>query len=204
MTSTSTSTPSMRAAPPAREPAAARRLPPWLGVAVVPVVIACLVVVVALQDGGASATARSVAAVLVWWTILAAVAFSLAPRAPVPRAALACAALLLAFGVFSGLSGAWAPSVERAFAEMDRVLLYAGVLVAAIVFTRRGDAGRWADGLALAVAAVGVLALGQRLFPDLLPADELARDLPNAAARLTYPLGYWNGLAIFLGLGVPL
>jgi hypothetical protein len=200
-TTTSTSSPAILPAP---DTPAARRLPPWLRVALVPVLIACLVVVVALQDGGASPTARSVAAVLVWWTILAAAAFSLAPRHRIPRAAVVCAALLLAFGVFSGLSAWWAPSAERAFGEMDRVLLYAGVFVAALLFTRRGEAGRWADGLALAVAGVGVLALSQRLFPDLLPADDLTRDLPTAATRLTYPLGYWNGLAILLGLGVPL
>lgn len=168
-----------------------------------PIVIASLIVVLALEDGGASLIARSVAAVLVWWAILSASAFSLVPRVRLPRIAVACAVLLVAFALFSALSSGWAPSAERAYDEMTRVLLYEGALLVPILFTRRGDAGRWADGLALALAVVGFLALGQRLFPDLLPADDLAQ-LPTAATRLIFPLGYWNGLGIFLGLGVPL
>jgi O-antigen ligase/polysaccharide polymerase Wzy-like membrane protein len=175
-----------------------------LRLVLVPLVIGLAVSLIALQDGGASGGTRQVAAMLVWWGILIAVAFSLAPVAPVPRAATACAALLLGFAAFAGLSATWAPSAERAFGELGRVLLYGGVLLAPILLSRRGDAGRWADGLAGAVAAVGILALSQRLFPDLLPSDDLAAQLPTAATRLTYPLGYWNGLAILLGLGVPL
>jgi hypothetical protein len=166
--------------------------------------IASLVVVVAVLGGRSPASVQSVAAILVWWGVLSAVAFDLAPRAVLPRAALACVALLLAFAVFSALSIAWAPSAERAFAEADRVVFYAGLLLLPVLLARRGDAGRWADGLALAVAAVALLALGQRLFPGLVPDDRLAEQLPNAATRLSYPLGYWNGLAIFVALGVPL
>jgi O-antigen ligase len=166
--------------------------------------IACLILVDALNGGGSTTTARSVAAILVWWAILMTVAFSIGPRAPVGRSALACVGLLLAFALLAALSTGWAPSAENAFAEADRVLLYAGVLVLAIVLARPGDAGRWADGIALATVAVGLLALAQRLFPGVFPADHLADVLPNAATRLSYPLGYWNGLAIFVALGLPL
>ena len=166
--------------------------------------IAVLIVVDAVNGGGSPPAARSVAAILVWWAILMGIAFSLGPRERIPRIALACVGLLLAFALLAGISMAWAPSAERAFAELDRVLLYAGVLILPIVFGRRGDAGRWADGMAGAAAAIGFLAVGQRLFPGVFPDDHLADVLPNAATRLSYPLGYWNGLAIFVALGVPL
>ncbi|HEY0633519.1 MAG TPA: O-antigen ligase family protein [Thermoleophilaceae bacterium] len=166
--------------------------------------IAFLVVLDAVNGGGSPAAVRSVAAVLVWWGLLVAIAFSLGPRAPVPRVAIACAALLLLFALLTGLSTGWSPSAERAFAELDRVLLYVGVLLLPVVFARPGDAGRWADGLAGAAAIVALLAVGQRLFPGIFPADHLADVLPNAATRLSYPLGYWNGLAIFVALGLPL
>ena len=58
--------------------------------------------------------------------------------------------------------------------------------------------------MALAVVVVGLLALAQRLFPGLLPEGDVPELLPNAASRLSYPLGYWNGLAIFVALGCPL
>jgi hypothetical protein len=171
--------------------------------ALVPV-IASLIVVDALLGGGAPPEVRSVAAILVWWGVLAAVALSLAPRAPIPRPALVCTALLAAFGLFTALSSTWAPSAERAFFEADRVLLYTGLLLVPVLLTRRGDAGRWADGMAVAVAVVVLLALAQRLFPGLLPEGDVPQLLPNAARRLSYPLGYWNGLAIFAALGSPL
>ena len=175
----------------------------FLRFALVPL-IASLVVVDALLGGGAPPEVRSVAAILVWWGVLAAVAFGLAPRAPVPRAALACAALLAAVAVFMALSSTWAPSAERAFFEADRVLLYTGLVLIPVLLALPGDAGRWADGMALAVAVVGLLALAQRLFGGLLPEGDVPELLPNAASRLSYPLGYWNGLAIFVALGCPL
>jgi hypothetical protein len=184
-------------------PATRPALAPLLRLAVV-VLIASLIVVEAVNGGGSSPAARSVAAILVWWALLVAVAFSLAPRAAVPRTAIACAGLLAALGLFAAFSTGWAPSAERAFFEADRVMLYTGVLLLPVLLTRRGDAGSWADAMALAIVVVAALALGQRLFPVLFPYDDVAVQLPNAATRLSYPLGYWNGLAIFVGLGFPL
>jgi hypothetical protein len=166
--------------------------------------IAFLLVLDAVNGGGSPLAARSVAALLVWWGLLLAIAFGLGPRAHVPRIALACAGLLLAFALLAGLSTGWSPSAERAFAELDRVLLYTGVLLLPVVLARPGDASRWADGMAGATVVVALLAVGQRLFPGIFPADHLADVLPNAATRLSYPLGYWNGLAIFVALGLPL
>ena len=172
--------------------------------AALPPLIAVVLVVLALHDGGAPLATRSVAGVLVWWAVLLAVAFSLAPRAAVPRAALLAAGLLGAFAVFGALSATWAPSAERAFLESGRVLVHVGIVLVAIIATRPGDAARWADGLALGIVAVAGIALAQRLFPGLLPEDEVATVLENAATRLTYPIGYWNGLAILTALAVPL
>jgi hypothetical protein len=118
--------------------------------------------------------------------------------------ALAATGLLAAFGLFTAISMGWAPSAERAFFEADRVFLYTGVLLVPVLLARPGDAGRWADGMLLAIAVVSALALAQRLFPGLLPEGDVAELLPNASRRLSYPLGYWNGLAIFAALGFPL
>ncbi len=158
----------------------------------------------ALDEGTSEVTSRSVAAILVCWGVLLALAFSLWPRARVPRAALASGVPLAAFALFAALSAGWAPSAERAFLEFGRAGLYAAIFAAAVLATRPGDGRRGADGLALAIATVGLLALGQRLFPNLLPETDIPQLLPAAESRLSYPLGYWNGLAIFLALGVPL
>src|SRR4051812_46341894 len=166
--------------------------------------IAFLIVLDAVNGGGSPPAVRSLAALLVWWGLLAAIAFGLGPRAQVPRIAVVSAGLLLAFAVLAGISTSWSPSAERAFGELDRVLLYTGLLLLPVVLARPGDASRWADGMAGAATVVALLAVGQRLFPGIFPADHLADVLPNAATRLSYPLGYWNGLAIFVALGLPL
>lgn len=126
------------------------------------------------------------------------------PGAPVPRAALAAGGALLTLALLSGLSGLWADSPERAFLEFDRVTMYLGVFALAVLATRRGDAGRVVDALALGIGVVALLALGQRCVPSAFPADQLPRFLPGAGVRLSYPVGYWNGLAALVALGVPL
>ena len=39
------------------------------------------------------------------------------------------------------------------------------------------------------------------VLPGSFPGRGLAEELPSAATRLSFPLGYWNGLGVFLGLG---
>ena len=112
--------------------------------------------------------------------------------------------MLFALGLLTLASLAWSPSAEKTLHEVNRVSLFLGVFVLVALLVPRGRAGAWADGLTLAIAAIGVVALVSRCFPDLFGDRGLAEFLPSAATRLSFPLGYWNGLGIFLALGVPL
>ena len=120
------------------------------------------------------------------------------------RTALACGGLLAGLAALSVASIAWADSAERAFAEFNRVSLYVGVLLLAVLAGTRGNVQRWRDGMAIGIAAIGLLALASRLFPDLLDERGLFQFLPGGENRLSYPLDYWNGLGIFVGLAFPL
>ena len=51
---------------------------------------------------------------------------------------------------------------------------------------------------------VAGLAVLSRLQPGLFPANETGAFLDIARSRLNWPLNYWNGLAAFCALGVPL
>jgi O-antigen ligase len=155
-------------------------------------------------QGGYGLGARSGVGVLLWWAIGAGWLFGAWPRGPVPRAALVTGALLGGLTLLTGLSVLWAESEELAFIEFDRALVYLGLFAAVVLASRPGQAGRWSDGLALGVAVVALLALGQRLFPDLFPEPDQGRFLPGTDSRLSYPVDYWNGLGILLGLGAPL
>ena len=168
------------------------------------ILIAAAVVALAFEGGGSSATASSVAGILVWWTIGLGLLFSFWPRERLPRSALFTGALLASFALLVLASMAWAPNAERAFREFDRAALYLGLFVLAVVATRRVDAGTWADGLALGVAAISVIALCGRFVPGLSSVSELPPTLASVTTRLNWPVGYWNGLGILLGLGLPL
>jgi O-antigen ligase/polysaccharide polymerase Wzy-like membrane protein len=89
-----------------------------------------------------------------------------------------------------------------AFLEFDRVLLYVGVGALAVFTGRRLDT--WSDGIALGTAAVAAVALASRFFPSLFPTHNLPQFLPGTAERLSYPVDYWNGLAVLLAIGTPL
>ena len=159
---------------------------------------------VAYDGGTFGLVSRTTLAILAWWAVLLAVMLGLAPRERIPRPALASGALLAAFAAWSALSIGWAVNDEKALVEVARALLYLAVFALVLVASTRATARAWLEGLALAVAATGLLALLSRLFPGVLPDSGLPRFFGANAARLSYPLNYWNGLGAFVGLGAPL
>src|SRR5215210_4949629 len=119
------------------------------------------------QSGGSSLSARSVLAIAIWWVILLGVGLGFLPRAGIDRGVVVIGALLAAFAVDTLASVFWAPDAAGAFEEFDRVALYVGLFLLVALSVRRSDLGRWADGLAVGLAAIAVVALVSRLFPDL-------------------------------------
>ena len=70
----------------------------------------------------------------------------------------------------------------------------------------RAGARPWLIGLACGIVAVASVALLSRFLPSVFGAPDqgIANDLPQAEGRLSYPIGYWNGLAALVGLAVVL
>ena len=159
---------------------------------------------IAYDNGGYGLASRSTLAIAVWWGFIVAIAFGLLPRTRVPRAAMLVGGLIAALALWTFASLLWTSNVEATFEEFNRVSLYLGAFIVVVLVSRRSNLGRFADGLALAVTGVAAVALISRLFPGSFPEGDLPTFLPGTVTRLSFPLGYWNGLAIFLGLGVPL
>lgn len=170
----------------------------WLTVAV-----AAGVFWLALRGGGYALTVRNPVAIAIFVLIAGAVLVGAWPRARVPSAALVVGGLLAAFALVNGLSGLWTDSAEKAFIEMDRAALYLGVFCVVVLAARPGGARQWANGLAAGIVAVAALALASRLFIEEFGPSEVAQVDPTDP-RLSHPLNYWNGLAIFVGLACPL
>jgi O-Antigen ligase len=167
-------------------------------------IIAAAIVWIAYDDGSYGLPARATLAIAVLWGIVIGLALRVLSLSRLPRGAVVVGGFLAATAAWTLVSVAWAPSAEAAFAEFNRAALFLAVYVLVVLAGRRETVGRWADALAIGIAVVSVVALVSRLFPGSLPDRDLPAFLPSAATRLSFPLGYWNGLAIFVALGVPL
>jgi hypothetical protein len=168
------------------------------------VVVAAVVFWVAYDGGSYALPSRTTLAIAILWGIVVGLGFGVLALDRLPRDTAIVGGLMAAFALWMLMSVFRSPSAENAFNEFNRVSLYMGVYVFVVLASRRRTVGRWADALAVAIALVAVVALVSRLFPGSFPDRDLATFLPSAATRLSFPLGYWNGLGIFVGLGVPL
>ncbi len=167
----------------------------------VTVAVAFGTIATTLPSGAYSVQARGLLAIAVWWAVVAGVLLRIFPRAPVPGDAVVAGACLLALSGFTALSMGWGVDDGGAFDDTMRAVCYAGVFALVVVASPAGSARDWLAGLGIGLVALSLLALGSRLVPSLFPDDDLLTVLPEARARLSYPLGYWNGLGAVLALG---
>ena len=142
-------------------------------------------------------------AVVLWWGLLLGVACMLWPAAELPRSGLVAGALLAGFLCLTAVSILWVVNEETAFEEVNRVATYLGAFVLAVLIGTRRNVVRLADGLALGIVAVALLALVARLFPNFIDAAR-PEGLFVGDPRPNWPIGYWNGLAVFTAMSLPL
>ena len=165
---------------------------------------AACVFALSYANGGFDTTTKSYAAISAWWLLGSGAAIGIAAaRERVDRLALAALGLLTLFALWTLISMSWASDRGRAFAQFDQVSLYVAVLALAIVVARLVPAFAIVNGIALAISAIGVVSLASRFFPSTFGVAP-STILPTITSRLSFPLGYWNGLGIEMALGYPL
>jgi len=156
--------------------------------------------VLAFFSGGFFDEARITAAIAAW-ALVAIVALTV--RSPLPRdgvARLTAAALLLLAG-WTALSKEWAPLSTPAVAEAQRMMLYAGVLIAAMAaFADRRTLRAVEPALAAGAAIVVGYGISERLVPGLLSFERSGA----AGGRLDQPLTYWNATGALGAVGTVL
>ena len=125
------------------------------------------------------------------------------PRFRLAAPALACGGCLAALAALSALSMAWADDAGRAFVAAVRVAGYAGTFAAVAAWAPRTRRRDWIAGLAVGSTAIAVGALASRFDPALFGGGDrsLQTVLPSTIGRLSYPIGYWNGLGAALAIG---
>ena len=163
-----------------------------------------VVAYLALSNGGYDTVVRSQVGIAVWWIVLLGALAGVLPLR-FGFAGWVAIGLLGGFALWTGLAAGWSESAERSVVELGRVATYLGVLVLAIALQGRAAARHTINGLACAIGLVTLLAVLSRLHPAWFPANDHAEFLGAGSARkLSYPLNYWNALAAFAAMGVPL
>ncbi|MGH2964541.1 MAG: O-antigen ligase family protein [Solirubrobacterales bacterium] len=164
--------------------------------------VAVLYVALAVANGGYSSELTAGATVGIWWAVVIGLAMGAWPRSRVPGAAVGAGASLVALAAWTAISIGWASDAGGAFVEVVRALGYLGLFLLVVIASPRASARMWLSGLALGLVVVAGLALASRFEPSFVGNQNLGTFLPAAAGRLSYPIGYWNGLAAAMAAGI--
>jgi hypothetical protein len=160
--------------------------------------VAAATLVAALGEGLFAPLGFAAAAGLVWGVIAVCVLGRVFEFTSIGRLALLAGLLLAISAGLALLSTLWAKDQGRAFEEGVRVALYLGVFALAVCTSGEDARRRWVAGLATGLAITGFVALFAYFQPGTL--DSGRSVIPNAAGRLSYPIGYWNGAAALLAM----
>ncbi|MGI8557203.1 MAG: O-antigen ligase family protein [Solirubrobacteraceae bacterium] len=154
-------------------------------------------VALAFFSGGYFDLARTRAALVAWALVLICAVAAERPLARSVPARIAVGALV-AFAAWTLLSTLWTPLPGVAYHDGERVILYAGALIAACGLLR----GRVALRAVEPVVAAGVLVvIGYGLSERLLPGLLTFTHSPSAGGRLEQPITYWNATGELAALG---
>jgi hypothetical protein len=157
--------------------------------------------VVGFFSGGYFEHARLVAAIGAWIVVAVlaiVVAPPLLPRCTAARLAVGGLALLTAW---VGISRSWAPMAGPAGEDLQRDVLYLGVLIAGVLAWRQRA---WAALVEPALAAGIFVVVGYGVLGRLLPGVIDPQLSVAAGGRLDQPLTYWNAMGALAAMGVVL
>jgi hypothetical protein len=148
----------------------------------------------AAAQGGYFPTAWGWASVPLLWAV--AIAMIVRTRAGLGRADAVFLAALVAFTGWVALSAAWSAAPAASVLETERGLVYVGA-TAALLLVARARSSRYVLGAVLAaVTVIAAFSLATRVLPDRVGVYD-----GSGIYRLAQPIGYWNGLGLFVAVG---
>jgi hypothetical protein len=160
-----------------------------------PVLLAVVpITALAAVQGGYFSTSWGWVALPLLWAI--GIALVVRPHIRLSRAERTFVGALAALTAWLAASTAWSVAPADTVLELERTLLYlAGA--AAVLLVARGRSVQWLlGGLLATITGVSAFSLATRLFPDRVGVFD-----STTVYRLSQPLGYWNGLALFVAMG---
>jgi hypothetical protein len=164
-----------------------------------------LVVYLGLNGGGYDPVVRDQVGIAVWWGVLLGLAVGALPIRRLRREAWVALGALGAYVAWLALSATWSTTVDGSFADLGRVATYFGVFALALGIRGSRGARRMIGALAAGLAVLAVIGLLSRLHPAWFPdARETVNVITGNRSRLSYPVGYWNGVGALVAIGLPL
>ena len=164
-----------------------------------------LVVYLSLEGGGFDPIVRNQLGIAIWWGVLLGLAVGALPLNKLRYGSWVALGLLAAYAAWVALSCIWTDATQNTVADLGRVVTYLGVFALALSIRSSKGARRMASALGAGIAVVAAIALLSRLHPAWFPAArELANFFDGNRYRLAWPLGYWNGDASLIAIGLPL
>jgi hypothetical protein len=154
----------------------------------------------AFFSGGYFPQPRLIAGIVAWALVLALAAFGPSPM-PRDRGGRIALAGLVLMTVWSAVSISWAPLRGPAVADVQRLLLYIGVLLVALGTLQLPRAARAVEP---ALAAGSAIVIGYGLAGRLLPGIVELERSRGAGGRLEQPLTYWNAEGALAAVGLVL
>ena len=164
-----------------------------------------LVVYIGLNGGGYDPVVRGQVGIAVWWGILLGLAVGALPIRRLRREAWIALGAFAAYVAWLALSTTWSSTVDGSFADLGRVTTYLGVFALALGVRGSRGARRMISAVGTGIIVLVGVALLSRLHPAWFPeARETVNLLAGNRSRLSYPLGYWNGVGALVAIGIPL
>jgi hypothetical protein len=149
---------------------------------------------VGAAQGGYYATSWGWTALLFFWAI--ALVLLVRTELELGWLELMFGGALILFGGWVWLSTVWSESVPQSFLEGERVLVYVGGAIVALLLAGRRSLSHLLGGLLTGITVLSAYGLATRLFPNRLGFFD-----PVAGYRLEAPIGYWNALGILAAIG---
>ena len=153
-------------------------------------------------DGGFAPGSLAGLTIATWLVVMAGLARGWLPRSSVATTALITGAALVGFGILTAISISYTSDPGGAYADLVRICGYAGLFALVVLTAAPGDGWKWITGMGVGLAAISIAALGGRVLVGLPGDTELYTQLPAAQGLLSYPIGYWNGLAACMAAAI--
>lgn len=164
-----------------------------------------LVIYLGLNGGGFEPVVRDQLGIAVWWGVVLGLAVGALPLRSLRRSAWIALGALAAYVAWVALSATWSDSVDRSFADLGRVTTYLGIFALALALRGSKGARRMISAVGAGIFVIAAIGLLSRLHPAWFPdARESVAFLTINRSRLSYPVEYWNGLAVLCAMGMPL